>query len=271
MRDYRSVIQEKLTALRERESRLEALLAALDEIDAEDDIAVDSPPPAPAAFADEPQVEEAAVSAGFEDESLADHLRRLVGGASRLRAPGPLVDEILRSRPGGKRQTVYVTLQRLKKAGEVDNIANMGWASPAVVERERRFTENRPKEVFDLADCAGWDIQHYKNHRMERAHLIALMLHVRAGASEHGGSGYTLAQADAVLQRLVRSIPTILEAVDTVLATGEIPEETRISSEDTTESRCQAAWEGVRVAQVEYGAEYRTVPWPEQASGNSAG
>ena len=261
MRDYRSVIEEKLRALRGRASRLEALLAALDEIDREDGITAESP-----ATVVESQVEEAPASAGAEDESLTDHLRRLAGGASRLQATGPLADEALRNRPG-KRQSVYATLNRLKKAGDVDNIENKGWASPAVVERERRFMENRPKEVFDLADCAGWDIQHYKNHRVERAHLIALMLHVRAGTSERGGSGYTLAQADAVLQRLVRSIPTILEAVDAVLATGEIPEETRISSEDTTESRCQAASEGVRVARAQYGDEYRAIPWPEQASG----
>ena len=80
-----------------------------------------------------------------------------------------------------------------------------------------------PDDVFDLADCMGWDIQHYRKHRLERSHLVALLLHVHRGASESEG-GYTPAQANAVLQRLIRSAPTILDAVGEVLEGGQIPE-----------------------------------------------
>ena len=69
----------------------------------------------------------------------------------------------------------------------------------------------------------GWDIQHCRKHRPERSHLVALLLHVHRGASEIGGD-YTPAQADAVLQRLIRSAPTILDAVGEVLEGGPDPE-----------------------------------------------
>ena len=259
MRDYRSLITEKLSELQERKSRLEALLAGLDEIDGEDGFIAES------TLADDAPSAESAVLVD-EDESLTDNLRRLVGQSSRFLPSAVLMREVSRGRHV-KRQSVYATLNRLKKAGEVDNVEGKGWASPAVAERERRFLESRPSEVFDLADCAGWDIQHYKNHRVERAHLVALILQVHAGASENGGDGYTVAQANAVLDRLIRAAPTVLEAVSDVLAAGEIPEETESLSEVSTESRQQSGREGVRVTKGKYGDEFRDVPWPEQASG----
>ena len=119
-------------------------------------------------------------------------------------------------------------------------------------------------EIFELADCAGWDVQHYKNHRLERAHLVALFYHVHSGASE-GGSGYTSAQADAVLQRFVRSVPTILEAVTEILEGDSVPEG-EPGVEDTTESRMLSAAAGVRAVRAKYGKHYREVPWPETPS-----
>ena len=258
VRDYRSVIEAKLTALRDRASRLEEVLAVLGEVDREDGIVVETPPTVETPPANETESEMQPVSA--DDVSLIDTLRRAVLTSSRLVPTAQLIDEVSRNRPI-KRQSVYVTLNRLKKSGEIDNVEGEGWASPDVADRERRFVSNEPEEVFDLADCAGWDIQHYKQHRLERAHLVALILHVRAGASDNGG-GYTPAQADAVLQRLFRSAPTILDTVDAVLAGRDTPEG-EPGRKDTTKSRQQSAAAGVRATRAKYGEKYRDVPWPE--------
>ena len=120
------------------------------------------------------------------------------------------------------------------------------------------------EEMFALADCMGWDIQHYLRHQPERSHLIALILHVHRGVS---GGDYTDAQADAVLQRLIRSAPTILEAVDVELAGGQVaaPDD-GTGHEDTTETRKQSAAAGVRAARSKYGDDYRKIPWPEKAA-----
>ena len=124
-----------------------------------------------------------------------------------------------------------------------------------------RRPRSHEQNVFALADCMGWDIQHYCKHRPERSHLVALLLHVHRGASESGGD-YTPPQADAVLQRLIRSAPTILDAVGEVLEGGQIPEGDS-GHEDTTESRTQSAAAGVRAARSKYGEDYRSIPWPE--------
>ena len=120
------------------------------------------------------------------------------------------------------------------------------------------------QEMFALADCMGWDIQHYRRHRLERSHLVALLLHVHRGASE---GAYTHAQADAVLQRLIRSAPTILEAVDVVLAGGQVaaPDD-GTGHEDTTETRKQSAAAGVRATRSKYGDDYRKIPWPQDTA-----
>ena len=161
-------------------------------------------------------------------------------------------------------QHVYNPLSRLSEHGKVRQGEDGHWrlvTDASTRFRRKRGTTQHEQDVFALADCMGWDIQHYRKHRPERSHLVALLLHVQRGASESGGD-YTPAQADAVLQRLIRSAPTILDAVGEVLGGGQIPKDDS-SHEDTTESRRQSAAAGVRAARSKYGADYRSIPWPQ--------
>ena len=161
-------------------------------------------------------------------------------------------------------QHVYNTLSRLSEQGKVRQREDGRWSlvtDPSARLGRKTMTAEHEQDVFGLADCMGWDIQHYRKHRPERSHLVALLLHVHRGASESGGD-YTPTQADAVLQRLIRSAPTILDAVDEVLEGGQIPEGDS-GHEDTTESRKQSAAAGVRAAHSKYGGDYRSIPWPE--------
>ena len=142
-------------------------------------------------------------------------------------------------------------------------LTSKGWQAARglrAADREQGGESPLSDEEFALADVVGWDIQHYKKHRLERAHIVALIAHVHRGAS--ASSGYTNAQADAVLQRLFRSAPTILQAVDEFLTVDDLPE-VEPESEDTTATRRRSAVAGIRAVRAKYGDEHRTVPWPE--------
>ena len=174
----------------------------------------------------------------------------------RAEEAGFSFDDLFSKRRSGDGSTIWsltalgrtaMTKSRSASMASVDSAAGAEWTVP--------------DDVFDLADCMGWDIQHYRKHRLERSHLVALLLHVHRGASESEG-GYTPAQANAVLQRLIRSAPTILDAVGEVLEGGQIPEGDS-GHEDTTESRRQSAAAGVRAARSRYSEDYRNIPWPQ--------
>lgn len=249
MPDYRSLAEAELAELRERAARLETAIAVMDELDGTSPIVEEPPTVKPGTGEDE---------AAADDLTLIDDVRRRLSVSGDIVPVSRLVDELSRSRPGVKRQSVYATLNRLKKLGEFDNVEGVGWGPAPRAESERRFMEGRP-EVYDLADCLGWDIQHYRKRWPERAHLVALILHVHSGVSE---GSYTLEQANAVLQRLIRSAPTILDAVDAVLAGGEASEG-EPGTGDTTESRERSAAAGIRAVRAKYGENYREVPWPK--------
>ena len=199
--------------------------------------------------------------------SMPEAILACLSAAGRPLAKRDLMDML---RKGGRSsakhlsQHVYNTLSRLSEQGKVRQGEDGHWSlvTDALARLGRRKgTTEHEQDVFALADCMGWDIQHYRKHRPERSHLVALLLHVHCGASESGGD-YTPAQADAVLQRLIRSAPTILDAVGEVLEGGQIPEGDS-GHEDTTESRRQSAAAGVRAARSKYGEDYRSIPWPE--------
>ncbi len=199
--------------------------------------------------------------------SMPEAILACLSAARRPLAKRDLMDML---RKGGRSsakhlsQHVYNTLSRLSEQGKVRQGEDGHWSlvTDALVRLGRRQgTTDHEQDVFALADCMGWDIQHYRKHRPERSHLVALFLHVHRGASESGGD-YTPAQADAVLQRLIRSAPTILDAVGEVLEGGQIREGDS-GHEDTTESRRQSAAAGVRAARSKYGKDYRRIPWPE--------
>lgn len=199
--------------------------------------------------------------------SMPEAILACLSTAGRPLAKRDLMDML---RKGGRSsakhlsQHVYNTLSRLSEQGKVRQGEDGHWSlvtgALARLGQKKRTTEHE-QDVFALADCMGWDIQHYRKHRPERSHLVALLLHVHRGASESGGD-YTPAQADAVLQRLIRSAPNILDAVDEVLEGGQIPKGDS-SHEDTTESRRQSAAAGVRAARSQYGEDFRSIPWPE--------
>lgn len=199
--------------------------------------------------------------------SMPEAILACLSTAGRPLAKRDLMDML---RKGGRSsakhlsQHVYNTLSRLSEQGKVRQGEDGHWSlvtgALARLGQKKRTTEHE-QDVFALADCMGWDIQHYRKHRPERSHLVALLLHVHRGASESGGD-YTPAQADAVLQRLIRSAPNILDAVDEVLEGGQIPKGDS-GHEDTTESRRQSAAAGVRAARSQYGEDFRSIPWPE--------
>ena len=199
--------------------------------------------------------------------SMPEAVLACLSAAGRPLAKRELMDML---RKGGRSsakhlsQHVYNTLSRLSEQGKVRQGEDGHWSlvTDAVARLGgRQGAAGHERNVFALADCMGWDIQHYRKHRPERSHLIALLLHVRRGASESGGD-YTAAQAGSVLERLIRSAPTILDAVDEVLEGGQIPEADS-GHEDTTESRRQSAAAGVSAARSKYGDDYRLIPWPE--------
>lgn len=191
--------------------------------------------------------------------SMPDTILTCLSAAGRPLSKRELMDKLRKAGLSSKHlsQHVFNTLSRLHNQGKVHGEDGL-WS---LTDAMSRLREPEQEDVFGLADCMGWDIQHYRKHRPERAHLVALLLHVHRGAAE-GGGPYTPAQADAVLQRLIRSAPTILAAVDEVLAGGQIPE-SGPDREDTTESRRQSAAAGVRAARSKYGEDYRSIPWPE--------
>ena len=110
------------------------------------------------------------------------------------------------------------------------------------------------EEITALADCLGWDIQHIKKYRPERSHLIALIYHASLGKD--------VGQA---LDRLIRSTPTILDAVDEFVANEAAMPESKPGAEDSTENRRRSAAVGIRIAKDKYGDKYRQIPWPEGA------
>ena len=242
-------LREDLAEVESRRSELQAAIALLEErIDSADGVQrgrarrvdiTDSASPAP---------------------SMPEAILACLSAAGRPLSKRELMDKLRKDgRSSAKHlsQHVFNTLSRLSNQGRVQQ-EDGRWSLTDALPRLRKREQ---EDVFGLADCMGWDIQHYRKHRPERAHLVALLLHVHGGASENGGS-YTPAQADAVLQRLIRSAPTILDAVDEVLAGGQIPEGDS-GREDTTESRRQSAAAGVRAARSKYGEDYRSIPWPE--------
>lgn len=196
--------------------------------------------------------------------SMPEAILACLSTAGRPLAKRDLMDML---RKGGRSSAKHLSqhvYSRLSEQGKVRQGEDGHWSlvtgALARLGQKKRTTEHE-QDVFALADCMGWDIQHYRKHRPERSHLVALLLHVHRGASESGGD-YTPAQADAVLQRLIRSAPNILDAVDEVLEGGQIPKGDS-SHEDTTESRRQSAAAGVRAARSQYGEDFRSIPWPE--------